>query len=218
MKLTRKQRERAARRELIIDAAEEIIYQKGFDNATMDEIAEQAEVGKGTLYLYFKNKLAIYIAICERGSRNLNKKMAKVLTLDLNGLEMVKELGTAYLNFILNNPRYFQAFNYYEGIIDEEILKSSPVAQQCRENGREAMTYIVRALQIGMQDGTIDSSYDPKELGAIIWGASKGIMQVAYVKQMGSCDEILKEMNFSTESLIENFIRLISTGLIKNND
>lgn len=216
MKLTRKQRERAARRELILDAAEDVISGKGFDNATMDEIAERAEVGKGTLYLYFKNKLAIYIAICERGSRRLNKKMAKVLTRDVTGIKMIEELGTAYMNFIVNNPRYFQAFNYYEGIVDEEILKNSPVAQQCRENGREAMTYIVRALQIGMQDGSIDRSYNPKELGAIIWGASKGIIQVAYIKQMNSCNEILEEMNFSAASLIQNFIRLISSGLTKN--
>ena len=55
-KLSRKDREKLARKESIIDAAEEIIKLKGFKNSTMDEIAEKAELGKGTLYLYFNRK------------------------------------------------------------------------------------------------------------------------------------------------------------------
>ena len=62
-KLTRKERERKARKELIIDVTEKIIEERGFENITMDEIAEKAEMGKGSLYLYFKNKNSIFLAI-----------------------------------------------------------------------------------------------------------------------------------------------------------
>lgn len=213
--LSRKEREKAARRELILNAAEEIIQRRGFKSATMDEIAEKAEVAKGTLYLYFKNKTSIYIAICERGSSILNKRMAGVLTMDINGLNMIEKLGYTYLKFIRENPHYFHAFSYYESIIDEEVIKNSEIAKQCEQNARNAMTYIVRSIQIGMQDGSINDSYDPKELGIIIWGASKGIVHMAFLKQTGHQPSILDDVEFSLESLVESFIHLVGVGIVK---
>ncbi len=213
----RKERERTERRETIIDAAEEVINEKGFDAATVDEIAERAELGKGTLYLYFKSKASIYLAISERGSKILNSEMAKILTLDLTGLEMLRKLGEKYLKFIQTNPIYFNAFAFYENMMDQEKLAESEIAQNCEKHAREAMTYIVRSLQIGMQDGSVDSSYDPKELGVIIWGASKGIVQMAFLKNKGHYYKMLDEVDFSLESLIVSFIELIGSGISSKN-
>lgn len=52
----RKEREREHRREDILDAAQHVFFEKGLPTATMDEIAEIAELSKGTLYLYYKSK------------------------------------------------------------------------------------------------------------------------------------------------------------------
>ncbi len=217
-KLSRKEKERLQRHNLILDAAEEVINEYGFENAKMDQIAEKAEVGKGTLYLYFKSKTAIYIAICERGSRILNEQMAQVLTQDIPGLAMLEKLGKTYLNFIQNNPQYFHAFSYYESVITDEEIQSLELAQQCEQNARDAMTYIVRSLQIGMQDGSVDDSYDPKQLGVMIWGASKGIVNMAFLKQKKSRHKILEDVDVSLDSLIKQFIQLIGRGISKKND
>ncbi|MEO8168159.1 MAG: helix-turn-helix domain-containing protein, partial [bacterium] len=54
--IERKEREKEHRREDIIAAAQKIFFEKGLPSATMDEIAEAAELSKGTLYLYYKSK------------------------------------------------------------------------------------------------------------------------------------------------------------------
>src|SRR5699024_11249911 len=72
----------------IIDAAEDVIFSKGLAQATMTDIAAQAELSKGTLYLYFKNKTELYIAIARRGSKILNKRFAKVFAGDFTGLQI----------------------------------------------------------------------------------------------------------------------------------
>ncbi len=64
--LTRKEREREFRRNEILAAAVKFFAQKGFEQTTLDEIADAAEFGKGTLYNYFQNKEEIYTAILER--------------------------------------------------------------------------------------------------------------------------------------------------------
>ena len=59
--LERKERERERRRQQIIVAAKKVFSEKGFNKATMDDIAGEAELSPGTLYLYFKNKEDIMV-------------------------------------------------------------------------------------------------------------------------------------------------------------
>ena len=56
----RKEREKLQRREDILNAAERVFFSKGHKNSTMDDVAEEAELSKGTLYLYFKSKEGFY--------------------------------------------------------------------------------------------------------------------------------------------------------------
>ena len=62
----RRDRERLARRRAMLDAALAVFGDKGFDGATVDEIAERAEFGKGTLYNYFPGgKDELYLTLFE---------------------------------------------------------------------------------------------------------------------------------------------------------
>lgn len=209
----RKAREKEQRRNNIIDAAEKVIFAKGLDQATMEEIAEEAELSKGTLYLYFRNKNELYMAITERGSDMLNERFSKMFTSDHSGLELIRMMGETYLDFVKNNPDYFNAFVYYESLKDVEELENSEMAQTCEENRREAMNYMVRCLQIGMQDGTISDSYNPKELAALIWASTRGITMIHHMKQSGHHFRMLDDMEISTDSLFQNFLNLIGTGM-----
>lgn len=56
-------RKKAQREQRIMQAGRELFIKKGFGDTTMEEIAERAEVGVGTLYNYFKNKNALLVAI-----------------------------------------------------------------------------------------------------------------------------------------------------------
>ena len=55
-KLSRREREKAAHRQEILDAAIKVFAKKGFYEATLDEVAQESEFSKGALYLYFSNK------------------------------------------------------------------------------------------------------------------------------------------------------------------
>src|SRR5680860_236083 len=179
----RKEREKQQRRKTIIDAAEKVLFSKGLDHATMTEIAGEAELSKGTLYLYFKNKNELYTAITKRGSNLLNKQLTKGFSGNHTGIELIQLMGETYLNFVRNNPGYYNAFAHYETLRDTNKLQNSEVAQTCEENRRQAMGLMVRALQIGMQDGTIRNSYDPKELAVLIWASTRGITLMSNIRR-----------------------------------
>lgn len=209
----RKERERIERREKIIDAAENVILEEGFEEATMDSIAEQAEVSKGTLYLYFESKVELYLAVCQRGSDKLNARFSKILTMEHTGLEMIRKMGEVYLDFVTHEPLYFQAFQFYEGVQDPSLLSKSDYADKCEQNSREALTIMARALQIGMQDGSIDDTYDPRELAIMIWASSRGIVQLAHLKKQDHHFKMLDDIDLNMESLFASFIELLGTGM-----
>lgn len=63
--LPRRERERLTRRNEIMAAARAVFARKGFNVATLDDVADLAEFGKGTLYNYFPNKEALFISVLE---------------------------------------------------------------------------------------------------------------------------------------------------------
>ncbi len=60
LKLSRKERERLFKRQEIVNAARIVFAARGFSAATLDEIADRAEFGKGTLYNYFQSKEELF--------------------------------------------------------------------------------------------------------------------------------------------------------------
>ena len=61
--LPRKERERLRRQQELLEAAEEVFSQKGFPNATIQEISEKSELATSTIYQLFQNKEEIYLAL-----------------------------------------------------------------------------------------------------------------------------------------------------------
>ncbi|MGO8764063.1 MAG: TetR/AcrR family transcriptional regulator [Limisphaerales bacterium] len=59
----RREREKAHRRQAILTAAEQVFAIHGFETATIEQIAQKAEYAAGTIYLYFKDKNALYAAL-----------------------------------------------------------------------------------------------------------------------------------------------------------
>jgi AcrR family transcriptional regulator len=62
---TRRQKEKLRRRNEILAAARKVFSGKGYHNATLDDVASRAELGKGTIYWYFSSKADLFMAVLE---------------------------------------------------------------------------------------------------------------------------------------------------------
>jgi AcrR family transcriptional regulator len=91
----RREREKERRRNEILDAAEKVFFSKGITFATMDDIAAAAELSKGTLYLYFNRKQAVYLSITERAIQKLQSMFEQAIMGIPNGINKVKAIGEA---------------------------------------------------------------------------------------------------------------------------
>ena len=71
--LTRKQRQIAERHQLFLSIARQVMHRDGFHQLTMEQIAEQAEYSKGTLYQHFPCKEEILIQLCLKAMTGLHQ-------------------------------------------------------------------------------------------------------------------------------------------------
>jgi len=81
--------EQQARRDAILDAAEQLFAQFGYRRTAMDDVARRAGVAKGTLYLYFDGKVALFRAM---QSRNAEAAMARCAVVSAAGGSLQHQL------------------------------------------------------------------------------------------------------------------------------
>ncbi|MEW5718861.1 MAG: TetR/AcrR family transcriptional regulator [Chloroflexota bacterium] len=95
------------RREAIVDAAIEVFGKKGFDKANVEDIAKAADIGKGTVYLYFKSKEEIFSAIV--GERTLLPKMTQMMAIgDVPLEEALTRIAESYLEYAREHLSVFR--------------------------------------------------------------------------------------------------------------
>jgi AcrR family transcriptional regulator len=178
----RREREREQRKNDIIDAAERVFFSRGLETATMDDVAEEAELSKGTLYLYFKNKEDLYLAIHLRGNKILKSLFEKAAVLDISGLEKTRAIGLAYVEFFEKHPDYFNAMIYYESH-DIDFNDQDSVATQCLIEGKITLELLINAIVAGIKDKSIRPDIDPVKTAVCLWGQTTGIIQIATLKE-----------------------------------
>jgi AcrR family transcriptional regulator len=206
--LERKLREKEQRHHYIIDAAEKIFFSKGISAATMDDIAATAELSKGTLYLYFKNKEELYFAIHLRGLRILAEMFEKALHSTQTGILKIRAIGQAYYQFSLEYPNYFNALIYYESH-EVDIEDQNSIAVECHLMGQQTLNYVIEALKSGILDGSIRFGIDPVKTAIILWGQSSGLIQLLALKG----EHVVGSLGISNETIVQYAFDLIMESL-----
>ncbi|MCK9150834.1 TetR/AcrR family transcriptional regulator [Methanobacterium alcaliphilum] len=109
----RREREKAERRKDIIDAAEKLFFSNNYDNVSMNDIAEDVELSKATLYLYFDSKESLFFVIVLRGVKILNSMVHAAVDNVSTGIEKIMAYLTAYHEFMVDYPDYLRIYNYF---------------------------------------------------------------------------------------------------------
>ena len=208
--IERREREKQQKRNHIIDAAERLFFRKGYSNTSMDEVAEEAEYSKGALYIYFKDKEDLYLAINYRGLLILKDMFEKAYQKGKDGLEKARKIGEAYLRFSQEYPNYYNAMHYYECTqINFKISETS--AQQCEEAGQQVLGIVARAIHTGIDDGTIRENLDPMNTATVLWAHSTGMISIMSVR-----GEHLKEQhNLNINDVMRLSFDMMSKSLEK---
>ncbi len=162
MIVNRKEREYQLRRELIIDVAEQLFYEQGYENVTLGDIAKAADYTKKTLYSYITGKDELYLEVYCRGLEKRRTFIEEGMKDAETGLDKIKALGTAYFKFFEQNPQMLLLVQYfdYRGIEYDKVEKE--VADKFVNINQEANMQHLAAFKLGIDDGSINPSIQPE--------------------------------------------------------
>lgn len=179
----RKQREKEKRRNEIVDAAEELFFSQGLQQTTMEQVAERTELSKGTLYLYFRSKDELYLAINVRAKRLMREQMEQALAAaqGQSGLERILRLGEAFIAFSQTYPDYAQVIQDCQ-IPEGELLESNPYAREAHEHGERSLELLIRELAEGQRDGSVRAGLEPAKTALLLWAQLSGLLQIIAAK------------------------------------
>jgi len=167
----RKEREREERRMQIISAAEHLFFENGYDQVSMEQIAREAELSKGTIFFYFKNKEALYFTIVLQGIRLLHQMVFNVVN-ENDGLAITKlgSLGSAGIRFAREYPGYRSMIRLFKSgrfSLEYNDVSNNEVAEITSYS--DAMINLTEEIvKSGVKDGSIRSDIDPVELAIFI--------------------------------------------------
>lgn len=144
----RKAREKEDLKALILSGAKKLFVEKGIEQTTIRNIADAIDYSVGTVYVYFKDKNAIFHALHTQGFTQLGGEF-KVLFHVSDPMERLRAMGRVYINFALQNPdMYDLMFNlkapmeflndtkeeeWNEGKATFDVLRTT--VEQCMANG-----------------------------------------------------------------------------------
>jgi AcrR family transcriptional regulator len=108
--LTRKAAERAQRRELLLAAAELVFGRKPFDEATMQEVASEAQIGMQGLYEHFPSKQDLYESLIRLRVWRIQARLSEALKPASDPLQRLRTLTRIQTEAFLEAPSFFTVF------------------------------------------------------------------------------------------------------------
>lgn len=146
---------------LILDTAERLFTEKGFERTSLQDIMNATKLSKGAIYHHFVSKDDIFIKICDNNGKHTAALLTKIRDdKSINGKEKLKSIFTVTLNntvnrklismqpYMISNPKLLAAQT-------EDILKEV------------APNYICPILEQGNADGSLSIAY-PKETAEML--------------------------------------------------
>jgi AcrR family transcriptional regulator len=179
-------KEKEVRTAEIEQAARKVFLSRGFQAATIQEIAEEAGIAKGTVYLYYKSKDDLYAALLLPNLEFLNEKFNALLRevesgKYQSGEDLFRALGDVFLELMRRDPEVamiyegFQIGTFVTSISKETLDRLDGFG---RRNFQAFRAIFERAIELGL----VRHDLDVRRAADGIWGLLLGVAQVEWNK------------------------------------
>lgn len=157
------------RRKAIIDAARSVFARKGFARGIIDQIAVEAGIAKGTVYLYFRSKKQIYKAVLDQDMEFLKRSTLERIDAAKNPKDKIRAFTLARLENAETRKEFFR-------IMDTESSTLSFTRSEYRDWLREPVLRLASAIDEASMRGEI-RRVPPEQVAWIIADMTRGTIQ-----------------------------------------
>jgi len=157
---SRRDREKKVREAEIIQAAELIFRQKGYEDTSMDDIAREAQFTKRTIYQYFASKENLLFAVLQKGISRFQEYLNEAIDQNSTGYEMIQSTMLASYRFYQDYPEFFLLMNQV-GLARQRVTDAGENRSAYFTTNDAMFDNLARLIKAGQADGSITNELEP---------------------------------------------------------
>ncbi|HEY6251265.1 MAG TPA: TetR/AcrR family transcriptional regulator, partial [Candidatus Angelobacter sp.] len=178
----------ALKRKRIVEAAQRLFYEKGYERTTLDDIAERLHVTKPFIYSYYKNKNELLHEIAQQCIDECLAAQSRILASKVSIGEKLGRIIEEVAEIIINNQENTIIY------LREEMNLDWHVAQKIREQRNEFDHRNMKLLRDGARSGTlkvVDERVTARCIGGILvwcalWYRDLGVLSAEAIARLVS--------------------------------
>ena len=184
----------------IISAATKVFAKKGFFTARISDIAKEAKVADGTIYLYFNNKYDILLSVFEEEVGKIVEKTSKLLSNEEDPRKMLEIYTVQHLTAMKKNKNLAE-------VIQIELRQTHKVINDYRNNKfSEYIGMIAGIIKKGQSLGVYKSDIKPDLAKRIFFGALDEVSRVWNASL---------ETNYTIEEVADQVLTMFLAGILE---
>jgi len=196
------------RKRLLLDAAKELFFDKGYQDTTIEMITDRAGVSTGTFYIYFKNKREVYMTLYADGIDIFHKMAEEAVSWPgMSALARLSAIAQAYYRFYKTHTEYFDILAFIH-MHQTELKERSEMALVLDEKAIELLKMIENVIKDGIENGEV-APRDTWNATNALWGMMDGIIMLAERKNV-------MVMGVNLDELFKEALRIIFFGVTGN--
>ncbi len=156
----RQEEMRKMRQNYIVEQAEKLFKEKGYERVTMDDIAKSCEYTKRTIYQYITSKEELYVLVYIKGMKMRLEFLQAAIDKEKQGFCKLKELAYAYYAFYKNHPYVLKHQLLGDvGIIVEANVEDE-IADELNSLNVHGVDMVRDIVKLGIEDKTLNPDLD----------------------------------------------------------
>ena len=181
--LTRRERERAELTQLILEGARRVFEREGHGGLSIRKVAKEIDYSPGTIYLYYKDKDALMLALHEEAFARKAGMFAPLMSVE-DPMERLIAMGRSYIQHALEHPSDFHLM----------FVDDCPM-QALRDDNREwyttngAFAMVKASVEEGIRKERFRENVQAESMAVILWSMVHGCAMLILSKRLGMLSE-----------------------------
>ncbi len=185
----------------IISAATKVFAKKGFFTARISDIAKEAKVADGTIYLYFNNKYDILLSVFEEEVGKIVEKTNKLLSNEEDPKKMLEIYTVQHLMAMKKNKNLAE-------VIQIELRQTNKVIKDYRDNKfSDYIGIIANIIKKGQKIGIYKADIRPEIAKRVYFGALDEVSRVWNASL---------ETHYTVEEITDQVLNMFLTGILQD--
>ncbi len=176
----RREREKIATRDIILDAARELFATEGYEGVTMRMVAEKIEYSPTAIYVHFKDKEELFRQVCHADFARLAEVFQEHATVS-DPVELLKAIGRTYAQFGTNFPNHYRLMF----MTPHPLSDLDPLDIEIKDNPEvDAYAFLTRSVRQAIDAGIFrDDLNDADLIAQTLWASIHGVISLNLAKE-----------------------------------